>query len=135
MNGTNKNGHASATMSSATRIANGGNGHRLDSWKEIAAYLGRSARCAQRWERNLGLPVHRIRHTEGYTVYAYAAELDAWRESRDRVDAQVEVEIVSGDRAPSPERVAVPAPHGWSDSVFALCRFILRAAPIRSTRS
>jgi len=135
MNGTNKNGHASATMSSATRIANGGNGHRLDSWKEIAAYLGRSARCAQRWERNLGLPVHRIRHTEGYTVYAYAAALDAWRESRDRVDAQVEVEIVSGDSASSPDRVAAPAPHGWSDSVFALCRLILRAAPIRDTRS
>ena len=31
--------------------------HRLESWKEIAAYLGRDVRTAQRWERLGGLPV------------------------------------------------------------------------------
>jgi len=35
--------------------------HRLESWKEIAAYLGRDVRTAQRWERLGGLPVHRLR--------------------------------------------------------------------------
>ena len=35
---------------------------RLDSWKEIAAYLGRGIRTVQRWEREEGLPVHRIAH-------------------------------------------------------------------------
>jgi len=41
---------------------------RLDSWKEIAAYLRRSVRCVQRWERTEGLPVLRHRHAKGATV-------------------------------------------------------------------
>jgi Tol biopolymer transport system component len=51
---------------------------RLDSWKEIAAYLKRSVRTVMRWEREEGLPVHRHLHTKSGTVYAYTAELDAW---------------------------------------------------------
>ena len=35
---------------------------RLDSWKVIAAYLGRGVRTVQRWERDEGLPVHRLAH-------------------------------------------------------------------------
>ena len=33
---------------------------RLDGWKEIASYLGRSVRTAHRWEKRLGLPVRRV---------------------------------------------------------------------------
>ncbi|MCX6631881.1 MAG: tetratricopeptide repeat protein [Candidatus Solibacter sp.] len=55
---------------------------RLDSWKEIAAYLKRGARTVQRWEREEGLPVHRLPHEKLGSVYAYAAELDAWWSSR-----------------------------------------------------
>jgi TolB-like protein/Flp pilus assembly protein TadD len=55
---------------------------RLDSWKEIAAYLRRGARTVQRWEREQGLPVHRLRHEKLGSVYAYKAELDAWWTSR-----------------------------------------------------
>jgi hypothetical protein len=33
---------------------------RLDSWKEIASYLGRGVRTVQRWECEEGLPVHRL---------------------------------------------------------------------------
>jgi hypothetical protein len=36
------------------------NGKRLESWKEIAAYLNREVRTAMRWEKERGLPVHRI---------------------------------------------------------------------------
>jgi hypothetical protein len=39
-------------------------GGRLDSWKEIAAYLGRSVRSVQRWERAEGLPVLRHQHVK-----------------------------------------------------------------------
>jgi tetratricopeptide (TPR) repeat protein len=56
---------------------------RLESWKEIAAYLGRDVRTAQRWERREQLPVHRLQHSKRGSVYAYPVELDAWRESRD----------------------------------------------------
>ena len=55
---------------------------RLDSWKEIAGYLGRSVRCVQRWERKEGLPVIRHQHAKGATVYAYRHEVDRWREGR-----------------------------------------------------
>ena len=55
---------------------------RLDSWKEIAAYLRREVRTAQRWEKSAGLPVHRLQIDKQGTVYAYKAELDAWYRDR-----------------------------------------------------
>ena len=51
---------------------------RLDGWKEIAAYLRRSTRCAQRWERTEGLPVLRHQHAKRATVYAYRHQVDQW---------------------------------------------------------
>jgi len=51
---------------------------RLDSWKEIAAYLKRGARTVQRWEREESLPVHRLRHDKLGSVFAYKSELDQW---------------------------------------------------------
>ncbi|MFN2386885.1 MAG: hypothetical protein ABR576_11490 [Thermoanaerobaculia bacterium] len=51
---------------------------RFDSWKEIAAHLGRRVRTVQRWEKEEGLPVHRLPHRRRGTVYAWPQELDAW---------------------------------------------------------
>jgi len=51
---------------------------RLDSWKEIAAYLKRDVRTVRRWEQNQGLPVRRHQHQKGASVYAYRSEVDAW---------------------------------------------------------
>ena len=51
---------------------------RLDSWKEIAGYLRRGLRTVQRWEREEGLPVHRLAHEKQGSVYAYRHELDGW---------------------------------------------------------
>jgi len=55
---------------------------RLDSWKEIAVYLGREVRTAQRWEKREGLPVHRHIHAKASSVYAFKHEIDAWLHSR-----------------------------------------------------
>jgi TolB-like protein/Tfp pilus assembly protein PilF len=55
---------------------------RLDSWKEIAAYLGRDVRTVQRWERTEGLPVKRHLHQAQYTVYAFRPEIDIWMKDR-----------------------------------------------------
>lgn len=55
---------------------------RLESWKEIATYLGREVRTVQGWEKNEGLPVHRHQHAKQGSVYAFKTELDAWREAR-----------------------------------------------------
>src|SRR6185369_13977912 len=55
---------------------------RLDSWKEIAAYLNRDVTTVQRWENREGMPVHRHVHDKMGAVYASRAELDAWARSR-----------------------------------------------------
>src|SRR5271154_7212157 len=53
---------------------------RLDSWKEIAKYLGRQVRTVQVWEKLEGLPVHRHFHQSRSSVFAFRSELDAWRQ-------------------------------------------------------
>jgi len=61
-------------------------GKKLDSWGEIASYLGREVRTVQRWERTEGLPVHRHEHKKKSTVYAFTGELDAWIKNRQPKD-------------------------------------------------
>ncbi|MFZ0304502.1 MAG: hypothetical protein WAL75_17555 [Terracidiphilus sp.] len=55
---------------------------RLDSWKAIAAHLGRSSRTVQRWHAKLRLPVHHLAGRKS-SVFAYPEELDKWFASRD----------------------------------------------------
>src|ERR1700749_4989818 len=55
---------------------------RLDSWKEIAAYLKRDVTTVQRWEKREGMPVHRHVHDKRGAVYALGSELDAWQQKR-----------------------------------------------------
>ena len=55
---------------------------RLDSWKDLAAYLKRDVSTVQRWERREGLPVHRHLHDKLGSVYAFRSELDVWSRSR-----------------------------------------------------
>ena len=50
---------------------------RLDSWKAIADYLQRDVATVRRWEKGLGLPVHRVGGT-GRSVFAYPPEIDDW---------------------------------------------------------
>ena len=49
----------------------------LNTWQEIADHLGVSKREAQNWEKNDGMPVHRMPGKKS-RVKAYPAELDAW---------------------------------------------------------
>ncbi len=55
---------------------------RLNSWKEIAAYLDRNPRTVQLWEKHEGFPVHRLTHASRSSVYAHTAEIDEWLEAR-----------------------------------------------------
>lgn len=55
-------------------------GKVLDSWKEIAAYLGRSEKTCRRLEKELGLPVHRLEESPKARVFAYKDEIDSWIE-------------------------------------------------------
>jgi Tol biopolymer transport system component len=79
---------------------------RLDSWKEIAAYLGRGTRTVQRWEREENLPVHRLAHQKQSSVYAFKSELDAWWNDR-----KVRLTDAPGSEAAA---AAAPAARRWS---------------------
>ena len=57
-------------------------GQRLDSWKEIAAYLKRDIATVRRWEKREALPVHRHHHEKLGSVSAYTSELEAWSTGR-----------------------------------------------------
>ena len=53
---------------------------RLDSWKEIAAYLKRDVTTVRRWEKREGMPVHRHVHDKlgsGGGVSVRARRLDS----------------------------------------------------------
>ena len=76
---------------------------RLDSWKEIAAYLNRDVTTVQRWEKREGMPVHRHVHDKLGSVYAFRVELDAWARGRKPAAA-----AENGDDAPSASSDALP---------------------------
>lgn len=52
--------------------------HRLTSWKDIAAYLDRDVRTVMRWEKQGGMPVHRVPGGQRHSVFAYTHELNEW---------------------------------------------------------
>lgn len=54
----------------------------LHSWKEIAVYLRRDVRTAQRWEKQEGLPVHRHKHRKAGSIFAFKSEVGTWQKSR-----------------------------------------------------
>ena len=99
---------------------------KLDSWGEIASYLGREVRTVQRWETAEGLPVHRHEHKKKSTVYAYAGELDEWIRNRQPKDdpaaddAFAREQELSGSDSPVDviePPVEPPAPAPTTDSV------------------
>lgn len=57
-------------------------GQVLESWKEIAAFLGRDVRTCTRWERELGLPIHRLEGSPKARVFAFREELEAWLQTK-----------------------------------------------------
>ena len=51
---------------------------RLESWKQIAEYLNKDVSTVIRWEKERGLPVHRIPGQKRSGVYAWPSEVSAW---------------------------------------------------------
>ena len=96
---------------------------RLDSWKEIAAYLNRDVTTVQRWEKREGMPVHRHQHDRIGSVYAFRVELDAWNRSRNLPPAQE-----AQSNAALPNLAASPRPAIWKS--FTRPRVILPLAAV-----
>ena len=59
-----------------------GANRRLNSWKEIASFFGRDERTVKRWEKQRGLPVHRVPGGEKGGVFVFTDELSDWLETR-----------------------------------------------------
>lgn len=95
---------------------------RLDSWKEIASYLGRDVRTVRRWEEERGLPVHRLPGGKRGAVYALRNEIDTWlfevNEGREKNSGR------------SIDEVPLPTAEGKQDLWGTAGR---RAAPISET--
>jgi hypothetical protein len=56
---------------------------RLNSWKEIAAFVGRDERTVKRWEESRGIPVRRLPGAGRASVFAYTGEVEAWLRGSD----------------------------------------------------
>jgi TolB-like protein len=89
----------------------------LDSWKEIASYLGRSEKTVRRWEEREELPVHRLLHEKRGSVYAYSSQLDAWRETR---KTTIESDATLNESQPQSFDVPNPAVEGHARRTDAL---------------
>lgn len=96
---------------------------QLNGWKEIAAYLGRSVRTVQRWEKDFGLPVRRFGLSKPESVFAVPREIDAWLETAQGIRARTGAAAIEpvGDpgaggpvRGPSESRAREPLfPKTW----------------------
>jgi TolB-like protein/Tfp pilus assembly protein PilF len=101
---------------------------QLDSWKEIAAYLGRDVTTVQRWEKCEAMPVHRHVHDKRSSVYALTSELDTWRQSRKpRPDENNQPQV--HDEPASPAATS-PEPISRTDSPRGLRRWFAVAATV-----
>ena len=99
-------------LSQGSPQANRSSGGRLDSWKEIAAYLHRDMTTVQRWEKREGMPVHRHVHDKAGSVYAYSYELDAWQNSR-----KLQLEELAQEQKAKPQAEPVAPPKRISRSL------------------
>ena len=81
---------------------------RLDSWKEITAYLQRDVTTVQRWEKREEMPVHRHLHNKIGSVYAYRGELDAWVQGRS-LRGDLSGATAEASSSPTPQTSRSPA--------------------------
>lgn len=81
-------------------------GRRLDSWKEIADYLGREVRTVIRWEKGKALPVRRVPGGKRQAVFAYTNEIDGWLAGDGATPSKPAIAVLplmNGDLAPDDE--------------------------------
>jgi hypothetical protein len=69
----------------------------LQSWKEIASELDRGVRTVQRWERTLGLPVHRLGKGARRPVFAFKDELHLWFQKKARATDRETIQSPPGE--------------------------------------
>jgi len=97
-------------------------GNILESWKVIAAHFDRNVRTCQMWERELGLPIHRLDGSPKARVFAYPAELDRWLDEK----------LHEHDRDPRPNRkrgaATLPTRPAWNIGLISGLAVLATAA-------
>ena len=83
----------------------------LSGWKDIANYLGQAVRTVQRYECELGLPVHRPSGKLCGSVIAVKSDLDAWVAARPARDFPVLL-----DSTPTPLPCSINLRRSWESS-------------------
>lgn len=79
----------------------------LQGWKQIASFVSRDVRTVRRWEKDRGLPVHRVPGEGRPSVFAVSTELQRWMR-------QTPTEI-----EPAPVAIAAPASSDFQTSEVA----------------
>ena len=106
-------------------------GKRLDSWKEIAAFLGRAERTVKRWEIERGLPIHRVPGGGRSAVFAYTGELTDWLRGKNaELEADDSPQAPDEPAGPAAAVPAVPAAPLSIGKRVSLARLVAWAAPL-----
>jgi hypothetical protein len=91
----------------------------LQSWKEIATFLGVTVRSVQRWESD-GLPVYRQGDGRKARVFAYPDELKQWLEAGGLREREPASEAVAALPESPPPRHRIPREAWWSSAAVAV---------------
>jgi len=81
---------------------------RLDTWKEIASFIGRDERTAKRWEATRGLPVHRPPGGGRSKVYAYTDEVWRWMHATSETAPSSAAEVAADETLDRSDLAAEP---------------------------
>lgn len=97
--------------------------HRLDSWKEIAAFFDRDERTVKRWEKERSLPVHRLPGGSRARVFAFTGELEGWMHSLESpaLDSVVAPENLDASEAKPADELS--SPPVVEDALYPTSRF------------
>ena len=95
----------------------------LHSWKDISKYTGRGLRTLQRYEAQLGLPVHRVAGRKHSAVMAFTDEIDHWFRTRPQgIADEAAVEKRSAEMTVDQAKQAVQK--AYEDFQIALQRYL-----------
>lgn len=99
----------------------------LSSWKEIAEFLGKGVRTAQRWERELGLPIRRPPGKDSRVVFALREELTAWVKAQPFTGGATHSAVAAAASADGKPQLQMVAGEG-SERALAAGRGLRRAS-------
>ena len=90
-------------------MSQAGGKSRLETWKEIAAYLGKDERTMRRWEAEGGLPVRRLPGQSRSRIYAETEALDRWmagaEAAAELAPSAAEAEQADAEKRPAQRRM------------------------------